>query len=182
MRRLLIADSGPLFSLAAGDLLDILSHLRVAITDIVKEETIDRGLIAGCSVEAQRLLAYYTRNARSITVYETQVGAMVRADRARDPSFKSPRNLGEISIQSLLIEFQVRPVQPPPLVLFEDAWFLRNATGLARPFGLISTRAFLLNAEKAGLIQSAETALEAIRVGGRSPAATTLAREFRAAP
>ena len=91
MRRLLIADSGPLFSLAAGDLLDILSHLRVAITDTVKEETIDRGLIAGCSVEAQRLLAYYTRNARSITVYETQVGAMVRADRARDPSFKCGR-------------------------------------------------------------------------------------------
>ena len=59
MSRILIPDAGPLFSLAAGNLLGLLAPFRVGITDIVREETIDRGLLPAASTEAKRLLAYY---------------------------------------------------------------------------------------------------------------------------
>lgn len=58
MTPLLIADAGPLFSLAAGDLLGALEHFTLTVTDVVKEETFDRGLLPHCSAEAQRLLAF----------------------------------------------------------------------------------------------------------------------------
>lgn len=56
MSRLLIPDSGPLFSLAAANLLPLLAKFSVGITDVVRTEKIDRGLSAGASIEAQRLL------------------------------------------------------------------------------------------------------------------------------
>lgn len=167
MTRLLIADSGPLFSLAAGDLLDLLTHFRLGITDVIKQETFDRGLLPGCSIEARRLLKFYNQNAASITLYPTQVGDYLAEQRKRDPNVPTPPNLGELSIQSLLIDLQLRRTEPPPLVLFEDGWFIRNATGLAKPCVLMGTQAFLFNAQKHGLISSAPRALQAIAAGNR---------------
>jgi hypothetical protein len=60
MSRILVPDSGPLFSLAAGNLLHLLARFRVGLADIVREETIDRGLLPNASIEAQRLLTYYS--------------------------------------------------------------------------------------------------------------------------
>jgi len=162
MTTLLIPDSGPLFSLAAADLLGVLLHFRVAITDIVKEESIDKGKESAASIEAQRLLEFYSANKARVELFATQVGHDLRSLRKKDPGYRMPRNVGELSIQSLLIHLQVQGIEAPPIVLFEDAWFLRNAEVLAKPCLVLSTQAFLVNAEALGLIESAAEARRAI--------------------
>ena len=182
MTRLVIADSGPLFSLAAGNLLHILTKFRLGITDIVKQETIDRGLLPGCSIEAARLLDFYNQNVVAIEIYPTQVGVHIDSLRKLDPGYPTPPNLGELSIQSLLIQLQLDAKEEAPLILFEDGWFLRNAAGLAKPCALINTRAFLMNAERHGLIPSAEEALSDMAAGNRVPPATLISLKLRGSP
>jgi hypothetical protein len=160
VRSILIPDSGPLFSLAAGDLLGLLLNFRVAITDVVKEETIDQGAMPGCSFEASRIHQFYSANAKSIEIRPTQVGHLLRLRRAADPMAQPPQNAGEISIQSLLID--LRLADQPAVALFEDGWFLRNAASMPASCVLLSTEAFLVNAQKLGLIPSAEEARQAI--------------------
>jgi hypothetical protein len=161
MRPLLIPDSGPLFSLAAGDLLGVLLKFQTAITDVVKEETIDRGVLSGASVEAVRLHQFYIANKKAIQIYPTQVGHGIQELRQTNPITPLPTNAGELSIQSLLIELSVSKT-PRPIVLFEDGWFLRNASALYGNCVLVSTQAFLVNAQSLGIIRSAEGARAAI--------------------
>jgi hypothetical protein len=162
MRRLLIPDAGPLFSLAAGDLLHLLERFSVGISDVIRWETIDRGLGPNPSPEAKRLLDYYNRNSANITTFETQVGVQIAALRAKDKNYTPPRNTGELSIQSLLIDLQINAPGSNPVVLFEDGWFLANAPSLAKPCILLSTQAFLEIAQKEMWIKSAEAARQAI--------------------
>lgn len=161
MRPLLIPDSGPLFSLAAGDLLGVLLKFQTAITDVVKEETIDRGAITGASTEAVRLHQFYTANQKTIQIYPTQVGHGICQLRQTNPNSPLPPNVGELSIQSLLIELS-NSKGPQPIVLFENGWFLRNASALYGGCVLVSTQAFLVNAQSLGIIRSAEEARTAI--------------------
>lgn len=162
MSRILIPDAGPLFSLAAGDLLHLLSRFHLGISDIVREETIDRGLLPHASIEAQRLLSYYNANSANIRTFTTQVGTAIKAKRSVDPDYQMPRNVGELSVQSLLIDLQLSGTGEAPVVLFEDAWFINNAPGLARPCILLSTQAFLEYAQSRGWIASAELARQSI--------------------
>lgn len=162
MTRLLIPDAGPLFSLAAGNLLHLLARFRVGITDIVHDETVKRGRSANASNEARNLLAYYKAHSANITTVPTQVGAIVAARKATDPRFQPPANLGELSIQSFLIELQMTTPGASPVILFEDSWFLRNAQSLQKPYLLLSTQAFLEYAQEKQWIASAGQARNAI--------------------
>lgn len=162
MTRLLIPDSGPLFSLAAANLLPLLAKFRVGISDVVRAETIDRGAYPHASVEAQRLLAWFSENSSNIETFQTQVGVYLAKQKARDPAYRPAPNLGELSIQSLLIDLQLRDPGSNPVVLFEDAWFLNHATALAKPCLLLSTQAFLEYAEEKRWIPSAALARQAI--------------------
>lgn len=162
MNRLLIPDSGPLFSLAAGNLLDLLAHFNVGVTDVVRDETINRGYRVDASTEARLLLAYYIENAANIQIFPTQVGADLAALRARDPGCRAPRNIGELSIQSLLISLQVSNAGANPVILFEDRWFLNNGLMLTKPCTLLSTQAFLEYAESKKWIWSAQQARQSI--------------------
>lgn len=161
MSRLLIPDSGPLFSLAAGNLLFLLAHFNIGITDVVRDETINRGNRADASAEAQLLLAYYNQNA-SIQTFPTQVGADLAALGAGNPAYRMPHNIGELSIQSLLISLQMSNPGSNPVILFEDHWFLHNGLMLTKPCTLLSTQAFLEYAESKKWIPSAEQARQAI--------------------
>lgn len=162
MSRLLIPDAGPLFSLAAGNLLALLAHFNVGITDVVRDETINQGNRADASAEAQSLLAYYNQNAPDIRTYTTQVGVNLARLRGLDPAYQTPPNLGELSIQSLLIDLQMSTPGFNPVILFEDHWFLNNATVLTKPCTLLSTQAFLEYAESKKWIPSAEQARQGI--------------------
>ncbi|WP_295997697.1 hypothetical protein [Rugamonas sp.] len=158
MSRLLIPDAGPLFSLAAGNLLALLAHFNVGITDVVRDETIDRGHRPDASAEARSILAYYKQNPSTIQIFATQVGVNLAALKAVDPAYQIPRNLGELSIQSLLIDLQMKEPGANPVVLFEDHWFLHHGAMLAKPCTLLSTQAFLAYAESKNWIPSAEIA------------------------
>lgn len=169
MNWVLIPDAGPLFSLAAGNLLDLLSHFRVGITDVVYEESIARGQLEHASIEAQRLLSYYMQNTDSIIIFATQMGHLLAARKRIHPNRRPLRNMGELSIQSLLIELQHRRAGVFPVVLFEDSWFLRHVVKLPRSSILLSTQAFLEYAEDKGWLASADEARQAI--AGSRPSA-----------
>lgn len=162
MSRLLIPDSGPLFSLAAGNLLSLLAHFKVGITDVVRDETTNRGNRAGASPEAQSLLAYYNLHAPDIQTFPTQVGIGIAARRATDPAYPTPANLGELSIQSLLIELQMACPPSNPVILFEDHWFIANKAMFVKSCTLLSTQAFLEYAQSKKWIASAVQARLAI--------------------
>ncbi|MET3106055.1 hypothetical protein AAKU67_000532 [Oxalobacteraceae bacterium GrIS 2.11] len=162
MTRLLIPDSGPLFSLAVANELGLLSKFRIGISDIVRDETINRGLLPSPTVEAKRLLEYYNRNAANIETFQTQVGIRIAAEKRLNPNYKVPANLGELSIQSMLIDLQLSRPGSNPVVLFEDGWFLQHTTSLAKPCLLLSTEAFLEYAEEMQWIPSAAQARAAI--------------------
>ena len=159
----IVPDAGPLFSLAPGDLLGILERFPLVLTDVVKEETVDKGLLPGCSFEAQRLLAFYERHSRHVQVVETQVGAQLRRHRRSDPKFVQPRDLGELSIQSYLIQLHDLNPSVRPMVLFEDSWFFEIRAGLPKSCLLISTEMFLRHAERLKIIHSAPLARLAIQ-------------------
>ena len=162
MSVVVLADASPLFSLAAGDLLDILLRFPLLVTDVVKEETFDKGLLPGCTEEARRLLDFYNRHAAHIQVAQTQVGHEIRTSRKTIPNYCQPRNLGELSIQSHLIQLYAQQSSLDPLVLFEDSWFYEHQAALPHFGTLISTEAFLLNAERLKIIRSAKKARDAI--------------------
>lgn len=92
MSRILIPDAGPLFSLAAGDLLFLLERFHVGISDVVRWETIDRGLGPNPSPEAKRLLAYYNKNSAIITTFQTRVGVQIASARELDKKLDRCRN------------------------------------------------------------------------------------------
>lgn len=163
MSFVVIADAGPLFSLAAGDLLPILLRFPLVITDVIKEETFDKGKLQGCSIEATRLLSFYNQHAANIEVVTTQVGHILRTARLTNPNYQQPRNMGELSIQSHLIQLYAQKSATHPLVLFEDAWFYEHQSALPGFGTLISTEAFLHNAEKLKIIKSANKARMAIK-------------------
>jgi hypothetical protein len=160
--QLIIPDAGPLFSLAAADVLPALLHFSLIITDVVKSETIDRGRGAAASVEAAKLYAFYRANQSKIEVRATQFGALLSAARRSNPRLRM-RNAGELSIQSLLIELAATPQRSEAVVLFEDAWFLRHAVSFPPNCRLLATTAFLHILDELELIDSANKALERIR-------------------
>jgi len=162
MRPLIIPDAGPLFSLAAADVLSALLHFPVIITDVVKQETIDKGALVGASLEARRLHAFYLANRNAFEVRQTQFGSLLAMANRANPRARI-RNAGELSIQSLLIELTHDPSPWEAALLFEDSWFIGHATSFPPNCRLVSTSAFLEILERLGLIASAQTALNVIR-------------------
>lgn len=76
---------------------------------------------------------------------------------------KRPQILANyLSIQSLLIDLQLKAPGFNPIVLFEDGWFLNNAAALTKPCILLSTQAFLEYAQEKQWIPSAAQARSAI--------------------
>jgi len=150
--RLLLPDAGPLFSFAAGDILEILLNFELVISDVVKMETIDRGEMLISSFESSRLAAFYAQYHDAIRIESTQVGHLT----GKHPKYHA----GELSIQSMMIHAK----RPDATILFEDLWFLRNRSSFPSSCVLISTLAFLTLLEDSGMIPSADQAEAKIRV------------------
>ncbi|WP_152447161.1 hypothetical protein [Janthinobacterium sp. HH01] len=155
MDSLLLSDAGPLFSFAAGGLLDVLLNFELIITDVVKMETIDRGSLPDPSYESKQLATFYESYADSIRIEPTQLGHLVGIPGA---------HAGELSVQSMVIDLVGRSPGTKPALLFEDRWFIKNRASFHPSCTLISTLAFLLYLERDGLIPSAMQAEAKIRL------------------
>lgn len=152
MGRLLLPDAGPLFSLAAGELLEVLLNFELVISDVVKQETIDRGDREPASFEAISLAEFYAKHQQLIHIQPTQIGHLAGSVR---------KHAGELSIQSLLINATAGVTAT---ILFEDKWFVRNRLSFPSSCVLMTTAAFLDLLEEAGLIPSATQAEAKIRL------------------
>ncbi|MES2161843.1 MAG: hypothetical protein V4476_11870 [Pseudomonadota bacterium] len=154
MRRLLLPDAGPLFSFAAGDLLDLLLNFDLVISDVVKMKTIDRGSLPSTSYESARLAEFYGAHRQQIQIESTQLGQLI--------GNRTPKaHAGELSIQSLLIHMAGAA---NATILFEDLWFVRNRSSFHPSCVLMSTVSFLRLLEDAGLFPSAAQAEARIRL------------------
>lgn len=154
MRRLLLPDAGPLFSFAAGELLDVLLNFDLVISDVVKMETIDRGSTPPTSYESARLAEFYETHRQKIPIEPTQLGQLIGSSALKP-------HAGELSIQSLLIHMAGAA---NATILFEDRWFVRNRSSFHPSCVLMSTVAFLKLLEEAGLVPSAAQAEARIRL------------------
>lgn len=156
---LLIPDSGPLFSLAACGRLELLDEFNVVITDVVHWETALRATSGSSSFEARTIAAFLSARPE-IAIQETTVGRL-----ARGADLRNVRNLGELSIQSFLIDLRASSHHTEATILFEDQWVVSRMAHFPSTIGLVSTSAFLIGAEELGLIESAAEAIVAIQVG-----------------
>lgn len=153
MSRLLLPDAGPLFSFAAGGLLDVLLEFELVISDIVKRETIDRGTLESASFESILLSDFYTQHQDRILVEPTQIGHLTGS--------ATKHHAGELSIQSMVIHAAHGATST---ILFEDKWFARNRSSFPASCVLMTTAAFLDLLEEVGMISSSVQAEAKIRL------------------
>lgn len=145
----------PLFSLAAGGLLDVLLNFEFVITDVVKMETIDRGLLPNASYESTELAKFFEQHEKFIRVESTQLGQLIDVPKA---------HAGELSVQSMIIDLAGRAPVISSALLFEDRWFIKNRRSFHPSCTLMTTLAFLRYLEGDGLIPSAAQAEMGIRL------------------
>lgn len=150
-RVVLLADAGPLITLAYADALDtlLLPGWTVQIVDMVLHE-----VTRNSTPTSQKIAAWVTQQAlpiRETRVYQRYIHALNAGD--------SPRkaNLGELAVQEVMTEFALLPNPLTGIFLFEDHKVARASFLLPDGCHKISTRAFLLFLEQKGLLASATT-------------------------
>ena len=146
---ILLADAGPLITLAYADALDVLllPNWQVQMVDMVLHEVTRNPTPTSQKIAAwvaqQQLLVRETR------IYQRYIASLNAGEKPRKA------NLGELAIQEVMSEFalQARPVTG--VFLFEDHKVARASFVLPEDCHKISTRAFLLFLEQKGLVESA---------------------------
>jgi len=183
--QVVIADSGPLISLAACGRLDLLGEFRrpVLIPDVMKAEC----LRFPEKVGAGTLETWFATPGCPIEIVPTPFLNMwreaVAADDA-DPKSRSALGIGDAAVSWILRQAQVGVLaDSPTLVLTEDGPF---GDGVLRDrfpeVHLLSTRAFLRTLENLGRINSAEDIIADIAVAGRRLGRYLADRPGRPAP
>lgn len=154
---LLIADAGPLFSLAAAANLSILDPYELRVPDVVYAETAGRAALPGASAESIAIRDYLAAR-QGFAIVQTTIGALIAA--AGGTTF---RNAGELAIQSLVINLERSTPPVQAVVLFEDYWFQNHAAHFGRNVFFLSTAALVYAAQEQGDIPDAAPVLQAIR-------------------
>ncbi len=155
---LLIPDAGPLFSLAACDCLGLLLNFE-ARSPMWSGASLRPSRSASASMEARAIAEFLLRHPQ-VQVRKTQLGALTAGSPAG--TFKV-RNLGELSIHSLLIDLRSASPAVNAVVLFEDHWFSHRLAHFSAGVTLIGTAAFLIAMEALGYLRSADDVFKAIR-------------------
>ena len=179
---IVIADAGPLISLARADALDTLlvfkDDVSLVITDFVEfEVTRNRDK----HPDAQRICEFLTRYAGIIEIQETSIGKtmkqmvqmrelfeenegfrqMMISNKTEPPPV--PKDIGELSIVSFANEMITTPPGIPVLILAEDDFFLHSGAAIPGNAHILSTRAFLETLYELGKIPGANALWEAIQ-------------------
>lgn len=164
-RPILLADAGPLITLAYADALDLLLRpgWPLRMVDMVFHELTRRD-----TPTRDRIQHFVEANAIPLVVTQTWQMYQQRAQRAAESGLPPPRkaNLGEMAIQECIMTMALQDPPQPAVLLFEDHRIAR--AGFVIPEGTIrtSTRSFLMLLEKRGLIPSAaEVERRAVEAG-----------------
>lgn len=170
-----IADAGPLISLARANVLETLlvfkDDIRLVITDFVEfEVTRDRDK----HIDAQRICKFLTRNAGIVEIQETSIGKTMKQMFQLKQMFDEneefrrmminnkteplpiPKDIGELSIVSFTNELITNPPGVPVLILAEDDFFLHSGAAIPGNAHILSTRSFLETLCELGVIPDAE--------------------------
>lgn len=157
---ILLADAGPLITLAYADALDILllpgwtvQMVDMVLHEVTRNETPTNRKIAGW-VQQHRLTV------RETSVFQRYNLALAAGETPRKA------NLGERAIQEVMTDFALLTRPPIGVFLFEDHKIARVSFLLPDQCHKISTRAFLQFLEEKGLLASAvEIERKAIQAG-----------------
>lgn len=183
---IVIADSGPLISLAHADKLDLLllfkDDVRLVITDFVEfEVTRHRDRHA----DAKVICNFINRHAGKVVIQETSIGktmkqmVQLREMFEENPQFRQlmidnkseppaiPKDIGELSIISFANEMIVNPPGVPLLILAEDDFFLHSGAAVPGNAHILSTHAFLETLCELGAIKDAQAIWDVIQ--GKRP-------------
>jgi hypothetical protein len=179
---IVIADAGPLISLARVDALETLlvfkDNVSLVITDFVEfEVTRHRDKHA----DAQRICEFISRYAGIVEIQETSIGktmkqmVQMRELFEENETFRQlmlsnntvppiiPKDIGELSIVSYANEMITNPPGVPILILAEDDFFLHSGSALPGNVHILSTRAFLETLYELGQIPAAKVLWETIQ-------------------
>lgn len=156
-----VADAGPLISLAMGQSLDLLLLARpgvqLVLTDVVYFEVTALTERYADGAEIASFLAY---NKDRIEIKDTTIGKLalpnLRQQLARGEKVQWGQDFGELSIIGFIKSARSFNPGSPTLVLLEDDWFEENAYALPGNVHLVSTSSFLNGLERHGLIPSAQ--------------------------
>lgn len=173
---IVVADAGPLISLARVDALDLLlifkDSVRLVITDFVEFE-VTRNRDA--HPDAKIICDFISRYAGIVEIQETSIGktmkqlVQMREMFDTNPQFRQmminnkteppqvPKDIGELSIVSFANEMIQTPPGTPLLVLAEDDFFLHSGAAIPGNAHILSTHAFLETLQELGKIPDAKS-------------------------
>ena len=160
MHVILLADAGPLITLAYADALDLLlaPGWSVQLVDMVVHE-----LERNETPTSQKITAWIKQH--DIPVLHSEIYQRYRKALAAG---ETPRksNLGELATQEVMNQFVLREPPQTGVFLFEDHKIARAGFVLPENCRKVSTRAFLLFLQQHGWIESAaDIESRAIRAG-----------------
>lgn len=158
----LLADAGPLITLAYADALDVLllPGWDVQMVDMVLHE-----VTRNHTPTSQKIAAWVAQ--QPLLVRETRVcQRYTQAVEAGETPRKA--NLGELAIQEVMMDFALLPNPPTGIFLFEDHKVARASFLLPDNCHKISTRAFLLFLEQKGWLESAAVVERKAVLAGRA--------------
>ncbi|MBU0653924.1 MAG: hypothetical protein KJ914_02205 [Gammaproteobacteria bacterium] len=157
---ILLADAGPLITLAYADALDVLllPGWTVQMVDMVLHE-----VTRNQTPTSQKIAAWLAQQqlpVRETRVYQRYTQALATGEIPRKA------NLGELAIQEVMTDFALLAKPPTGIFLFEDHKIARASFLLPEGCHKISTRAFLLFLEQKGwLASAAEVERKAVQAG-----------------
>lgn len=164
---LLVADAGPLISLAKADRLDLLLALKlpVHLVDQVRYEVTRNQRL----IDAVRIEKWLKDNAGQVFVFTTYVGEAA-AQRRQSGETRQPGQ-GEAAIAEFLNRLDEVTGDPdaPALLIYEDSDIKKSTFVLPPNIHLIATSAYLQGLERRHLIPSAQAVWILIETAGRRP-------------
>ena len=180
-----IADTGPLISLAVADRLDLLQSFGtpVFVTDAVVCECLRMSSKPG----VDRLRDWFRDHSNEVKIVETPMGEAYRkAAKLEDDGFDNPtKNFGEWAsswvmenVSALLPQLKLNPGRHFGLILSEDNDYLYGRPPhhkVPANAHFLSTQAFFVALERMGFIPSARDLRKTVQNNGRPQFAKSLA-------
>jgi hypothetical protein len=163
---LVLADTGPLITLAYANALDLLLLLDMPIyivDEVYYEATHNKKY-----KDAILIKSFISKHKNIISIPETFIGNSASKFRSENPDKKTPRDLGEAAIQNFINNDLFKSIGEdiPALLLFEDD---KNITIGNDMIHLLSTKKLIYTLAELGLIDSGMTVWKKINDNGRTP-------------